>query len=261
LGLLYATVAYNIYIASLACYVAQVDTPPPSFRAMEERRARRLRTLLLNAPRWDRRAVWHYWYARNPFSVLHQAQLTATAMDCSPQRIMTTIAGDEQRPWPQTVLRRIRSKFQSALTKRMRELTQYDAQGRMREKLRRWDLPVWRRYAAARATRRLQSLPRLVPPRVAAAVLGTVWNEWAAARRLQIEGPANRCVLGYRPAADDSLEHYTGCPLVRQAAFRHLRITLRGWPHALSDFLMVRGQPTVEHLDDERTTRPQSIRS
>ena len=318
LGLFYATMAYNTYIASLACYVAQLDTPPPSFRAVEERalrraaagpykwampedlfrlrdvwgqaanfrdlhktalaakvrvatfennahgglhvatRARRLRDLFSNAvlgPHRDRRRIWQDWYDRNPLLVLNQALQITSAMDCSPLRIMTIIAGDTPRPWPQTVLRRIKTRFQSALTAKLKEAMLYDAEGHMRRKLRRWNLPNRPHVSAARAVRRLQSLPRLVPPRVAAAVLSTIWNRWATARRLQIEGPANRCVLGCSPTAEDSLEHYACCPLIRQAARRHLRLNLRGWPHAISDFMMLQGPPTARHPDDEAIAR------
>ena len=53
----------------------------------------------------------------------------------------------------------------------------------------------------------------------------------------------------------DSLEHYACCPLIPQAARRHLRLNLREWPYALTDFLMVQGPPTTRHPDDEHITR------
>ena len=37
LGLYYATTAYNVYIASLACYVAQLDDYPSQMKGVEER--------------------------------------------------------------------------------------------------------------------------------------------------------------------------------------------------------------------------------
>ena len=317
-GMFYSTMAYNIYIASLACYVAQLDTPPPSFRAVEERalrkaavgpyrwampedlfrfqdvwgqasnfkdlhktalaakvrvatfennahgglrveaRARRLRDLLSNAafgPYRNRRAIWQDWYNRNPLLVLNQAVRITTAMDCSSSRTMTLIAGAAQRPWTQLVLRRIRNRFQSVLTAKLKEAAGYNAEERMRQKLRRWNHPGRPQVITARATRRIQLLPRLVPPRVAAAVISTIWNRWATARGLQIEGPDNKCVLGCSPTAEDSLEHYACCPLIRQAARRHLRLNLREWPYALTDFLMVQGPPTTRHPDDEHITR------
>ena len=137
---------------------------------------------------------------------------------------MTLIAGAAQRPWTQPVLRRIRNRFQSVFTAKLKEAAGYNAEERMRQKLRRWNLPGRPQVITARATRRIQLLPRLVPPRVAAAVISTIWNRWATARRLQIEGPDNKCVLGCSPTAEDSLEHYACCPLIRQAARRHLRL-------------------------------------
>ena len=223
-----------------------------------EARARRLRDLLSNAaigPYRNRRVIWQDRYDRNPLLVLNQAVRITTAMDCSSSRTMTLIAGDAPLPWTQPVLRRIRNRFQSVLTAKLKEAAGYNAEERMRQKLRRWNLPGRPQVITVRATRRIQLLPRLVPPRVAAAVISTVWNRWATARRLQIEGLANKCVFGCSPTAEDSLEHYACCPLIRQVACRHLRLNLREWPYALTDFLMVQGPPTTRHVDDEHITR------
>ena len=41
IGMYYATTAYNIYVASLPCYVAQLDDYPPQMKQVEERTLRR----------------------------------------------------------------------------------------------------------------------------------------------------------------------------------------------------------------------------
>ena len=112
---------------------------------------------------------------------------------------------------------------------------------RIRHKFVRWDLqnaaahppppgtscrcntPAWQ---ARRALANLQLLSTLAPPRVCAAVFGTLWNRWCTCRRYQQRHSArNRCVLGCGGAAEDSIEHYCRCPVTRQAMERKLNMS------------------------------------
>ena len=58
-------------------------------------------------------------------------------MDCSSSRTMTLIAGAAQRRWTQLVLRRIWNRVQSVFTAKLKEVAEFNAEERMRQKLRR----------------------------------------------------------------------------------------------------------------------------
>jgi hypothetical protein len=117
----------------------------------------------------------------------------------------------------------------------------------MRDKLLRWRFPDRRQATLARRVlQRLTELRPLVNPRVSAAVLSTLWNRWATDRRYQ-RREAGRCVLRCSDTAEDSIEHYACCPVVRRTATRHLRMDLRPWPYALMDFMLATGPPSAPH--------------
>ena len=88
-----------------------------------------------------------------------------------------------------------------------------DTEGRLRQKLARWKF-IDRRQAA-RCARRLRTTMPKVPPRVAAAMWGCIWNRWATARRHQTAG--SQCLLGC-DQGEDAIEHYARCPAVKEAS-------------------------------------------
>ena len=55
-------------------------------------------------------------------------------------------------------------------------------------------------------------LARLVKPSVISSILHTHWNSWCTRRRFQQPGT---CLFGCSLLAEDSLEHYSSCPLIR----------------------------------------------
>jgi len=58
-----------------------------------------------------------------------------------------------------------------------------------------------------------------------AAVISTAWNRWATERRFQRRaGTGNRCVFNCGAGAEDTIEHYRYCKVVREAHWRHLRV-------------------------------------
>jgi len=165
---------------------------------------------------------------------------------------MTRIAGAAEVPWNQATHRRIRHQFQSSLAEALRQEAGYNPQNRMRQKLRRWQMPGLPRIISDRANRRLVKLRDLAPPRVCAAMLSTLWNRWTTKRRFQQRG---RCVLLCSETASDCIEHYANCPVVRRSALRHLNLRLRPWPHALVDFMGLSGPPTANHPSDAALAR------
>ena len=110
----------------------------------------------------------------------------------------------------------------------------------MRKKLARWELqdasknlaprntscrqntPAW---CARRSLASLQLLPKLVPPRVCAAVLSTQWNRWCTHRRYQKRHlHTNRCLFGCGAQAEDSIEHYFRCPATAKVIDKQLNL-------------------------------------
>ena len=71
-----------------------------------------------------------------------------------------------------------------------------DAEGRMRYKLDRWNFDAFPRVCVREALNSLRHVGRSAPPRVGAAVLGTMWNRWATSRRIQTAGGAAQCKFG-----------------------------------------------------------------
>ena len=115
-----------------------------------------------------------------------------------------------------------RRHFQKAAYDRIVARRRPIAEDRMRDRLLRWNLPGAPLRVDRRVLRRLEALRGLVPPRVSAAALSTLWNRWCTCRHFQRRG---LCVLGC-PSAEDSIEHYGRCPIIRQFAssFLHLRM-------------------------------------
>ena len=64
-----------------------------------------------------------------------------------------------------------------------------------------------------------------VPPRVIAAVFSTIWNRWTTHRRFQRRNlTSSQCLLGCGGQAEDSIEHYVNCTIVRAVAARFLNL-------------------------------------
>ena len=210
-------------------------------------RACRLRHIINSSNRMDRRNLWDPWLKTDPLFVIQEARqyVDSKGLRLRPSSIRQTIAGNAGQPWSPAVLRRIRNRFQSTITTKLRQSDPYDPQHRVRHKLARWRLPDRPATNADRVLRRLQAIRTSVSPRVAAAVLRTIWNGWTTKRRFQREGSA--CFPGCSPNAVDCIEHYACCAIVRRAARQHLRIQLRDWPYALTDFLMATGPPSAPH--------------
>jgi hypothetical protein len=113
----------------------------------------------------------------------------------------------------------------------------------VRNKLQRWKLPEPPAHIASRVLHRLELLRRLVPPRVSAAYFSALWNRWTTARRFQRRGSAtNRCLLCCPQRAEDSLEHYAACSVVRKVGRDYLGLdmceNIGNTSEALQEFLM-----------------------
>ena len=92
-------------------------------------------------------------------------------------------------------------------------------------RLRRWQLSEAPRCLARRACRHLKTLNGRVAPCVSFALLNTWMNGWTTARRFQSTAA---CVLCDGDYGADSIEHYSLCPVQREATRRLSRFHEKG---------------------------------
>ena len=211
-------------------------------------RSRALRQAVDQAPYIGRYHTWKDWVDANPLFVLQQAQDDCAARGYTTTVIERAITGPgAARPHSLSTTKAIRRRFQGALAGLLRKAEPYSPEGRMREKLVRWRLTIQPRVAAQRAIRVLEALRSLATPRISNAVLSTQWNRWTTARRFQ---RTQACCLKCSVDAQDSIEHYACCPVIRTAALTLLRMELRQWPAALGDFLLLTDAPCQDPTVD-----------
>ena len=118
----------------------------------------------------------------------------------------------------------------------------------MRQKLEKWEIPVFPRRRASRAIAMLQRLAKLVPPRVAAAALRTLWKGWCTARRFGSRAPCLFC--GYEDG--DSLEHMSVCRVIARFGAGWLRLPYVVDPgQRRLDFLLLHAP---SEISDDRPT-------
>ncbi len=101
----------------------------------------------------------------------------------------------------------------------------------MRRRLERWQVGLFPRTRAERAVHALAAIRALVPPRVLAAGIRTMWNGWVAARRVQRSVPHRQlcCCFGC-----------AHCAHVARFARSHLRLVRHQEPpNRLADFLLL----------------------
>ena len=111
-----------------------------------------------------------------------------------------------------------RSRLQREARIRIQAQDGYNPLDRIRHKLERWKLDGLPRRTGEKFSMSLKQIGRLVPPRVVAAVFGTAWNRWCTARRFQKRNSQlNMCKLGCGGNAEDSIEHYSRCRVLRSA--------------------------------------------
>ena len=121
---------------------------------------------------------------------------------------------DANRGGAATKIRHVKNKFQKCTHKAIASKDAPDDIGRIRAKLKRWNLSGLECTTSIRCARLLKDLKRLVPPRVVAAVWKTMWNGWTTGRRFQEVG--HQCKLCCNTEFGcDSIEHYARCPVVR----------------------------------------------
>lgn len=195
-----------------------------------QRRAADLEAALTATAHVARAGIWADWYRRSSLRQLAAVQsLFRCRFRLTGVDIENEVSGGAHRPWDRRTATKVHRGFQRCATAHLREDDFYDAEGRVREKIRRFGARD--RRQAARALQRLRSLGSQVPPRVWAATFGVLWNRWATARRRQIL--CSHCLLGCE-WGEDSVEHYGRCRVVWGFARDVLHIHCRfspGWEY------------------------------
>ena len=220
-------------------------------------RARSLRQAISSTDQLVRRATWAEWLDRNPLLVLWDNLVALDQSGISLRVVEDVIGKGKDRPFNPALQARVRRQLQSTIATLLRAREPYNAEHRMRHKLARWRLPLLPRISATRALDRLSLLSRCAPPRIRAAVLSTMWNRWVTARRFQHSAI---CCLGCCVDAQDSIEHYSCCPVIRRVAASELRLALRPWPQAMGDFLLLTHPECQDHaVSPDRITLRMAI--
>jgi len=188
----------------------------------------------------DRIVEWGAWYSGAYAACLAQNETSLLGLDISLPSCLQAIAGGPS-PWNAKQKGNQKRELQKYITNKLKHALLPDAVERIRHKIGRWMDPLacgpsdrqsarWLivgppAHVARRVHVTLQRLSSLVPPRVASAMLHTLWNGWCTARRFQEHSPDhNRCWLGCGGNAQDSIEHYCRCPVSRGVLKHRLRI-------------------------------------
>ena len=175
-------------------------------------RARELLEAVLDSEYEQRRAQWSAWLKAAIPAVLTKSLDDLAAMG------VTAEAVEERAD-------RASRRFQAVARERIAQAEARSPHFRIRHKLSRWQLPGVPRQLADAFQTSLGRLRRLVPPRVVAAVFSTAWNRWCTFRRFHQRGDAgNFCRLGCGGGAEDSIEHYSRCRVMRHFHATSLRI-------------------------------------
>ena len=126
-------------------------------------------------------------------------------------------------PLTRQMQRKVRRKTQSWFVSSLLKKDGTNIEERVRKKLARWKLEGLPGRNARKVTKQIGELRRLVPPRVRAATLSTIFNRWTTDRRMKkLRQHSTGCVLGCPSGAEDSIEHYLHCPIWRDWAGRRL---------------------------------------
>ncbi len=171
----------------------------------------------------DRIALWHSWFEWGPIATLHHTKQRLDEYGLQEKTLIEKAVSkestDSEDPEREIAIRR---NFQKVTRASLTELHKPNHVERMRHKINRWSLPGNIGHTCPRIMRALQRIKELVTPRVAAAVLRTLWNGWTTARRFQKQGP---CLFGCAGRwKEDSIEHYAHCSIVLDFARRALQI-------------------------------------
>ena len=170
---------------------------------------------------------WDDWYAHAPALIVERGLGDFQRITRFPvRRLLQGMAVPRAGESSADAAARARKSCQRAAAQWLMQARRPIAEDRMRDRIERWRLPGPPLRVARRILRLYDRLRCLGPPRLGAAALSTAWNRWCTERRFGRQGP---CVLGCQAVgAEDSIEHYSACSVVRRFAAHFLRLVFPG---------------------------------
>ena len=189
---------------------------------------------------------WSAWYANCHIHVLDRARSEARQLGVSLDLVCVTLRNNPSNVPRTNCEARFRRLFQRCAYQLLLAREGYNAEHHFRRRLQRWLVPGAPPAGtlARRGLNRMQTFFRLVAPHVAIVVFRAWFNGWCTARRFQDR--SSRCVLHCcRLTAEDSIEHYAFCPIVKDFA---LTSGISQQAHCpLLSFLALEGVPDEDH--------------
>jgi len=226
--------AAKLRVAALGCHLGRKFVSANALRRRGEDNIFSRHFALLKAVEdcdsINRIYLWSSWYKRNYCSVLVQNLRVLKGQDITCERIYDSIM-NHSGPMTNQDLPKIKKSFQKTALGMIKARAAPDRVERVRANLQRWSKdegisltgPI--AHCASSTARTLLQLAKLVTPRVHSAVFNTVWNGWCTHRRWQRRrAPTNRCMFKCSSTAEDSIEHYCNCEVVKQVGRKLLRI-------------------------------------
>ena len=198
------------------------------------------------------RLVYYFeWLESSPAVVLLKNRCALSAMGLDDGTLFN-LAGQAQQLEDRDAdnVKLVRQNFQRKARQAICNHSSPDPVARMRHKLARFNLPGLARHTSESCVRLLQRLAGLVPPRVSAACLRTLWNGWVTRDRFQ-QGAHSHCVFGCGMGID-SMKHYPYCNVVRR--FRRSFLRLEDEPHEIFSNFVTLGV-NLGTLDDNMLVR------
>ena len=187
-----------------------------------------------------RKARWQAWYDLGPTSTLKRNKEELDKMGLT-GAVLLAKAGMPDDFTERTAQKRmaVQKKFQKTTRDAILQCTKPDHERRLRHKLDVFNLPGNKRTTVLHCLGILRDLKRLVPPRVSAAVLRTMFNGWTTEHRFQ---KISQCKLGCCGFTDtDSIEHYSECPTVIRFARTFLNLSAQEHEPGLGNFVTLGG--------------------
>ena len=198
----------------------------------------------------DRYVRFRDWVELAPSAVLDRAVAAMRSKGIDPARVYQDLRARTEDEAPEEAegrRQRARRGLQRRLMTLWRAKTGPEMHFRIRHKLARWDIEGRPRQVAEKFSKHILHCRSCTPPRVRAALWNTAWNRWPTACRFQLRGTASsRCVFGCSPTAEDSIEHYSYCKVIREAHWRHLAIAPNMHGSLLPAWLLAEGAATKE---------------
>ena len=184
----------------------------------------------------ERKWRWKLWFDNSPAITLerNKDRLDGLGLDSA---TLLSKAGRPDDPEERTAQndRTVRKQFQRTTKKQLLAISKPDHEARLRHKIASFAIQGNLRTTVIQCSGALRDLKSLVPPRVSAAVLRTIFNGWTSDRRFQ---KSSHCKLGCHGFMDeDSIEHYAICPTVVQFARSFLNLKGQDFIPGVGDFV------------------------